>query len=152
MWQFLLQRLIQRNPEKIKNWLLIKDFQILSHHHETWSKRPPHWFIILTKFYDDCSKIVDILLIVNFWSCPDIFWISLYALKHMLKSHLTRPQNWKKKSKILNYQFISAILSCSCVAPEPTTQRFLLMSSANPTLGHKAPSGVKLKPGLRTLY
>ena len=60
----------KKKPDKIKNWLLIKNLQFLSYHHETWSKRLANELVFLTKFYDDSSKIVDFSLIVNFLSFP----------------------------------------------------------------------------------
>ena len=37
----------------------IQNLQFLSYHHETRSKGPPQEIVILTKFHDDSSKIVD---------------------------------------------------------------------------------------------
>ena len=37
----------------------------MSYRHETWSKGPPQWYVILTKFHDNSSKIVDFLLEVR---------------------------------------------------------------------------------------
>ena len=57
----------------IKNWLPIKNLQFLIYFNETWSNGPPQWLVSLTTFRDDSSKIVDFLLVVNFWSCPGFF-------------------------------------------------------------------------------
>ena len=54
----------------IEIWPIKKNLQFLSYHHETWSKRPPLGLVILTKFHDDSSKIVDFLLLVKFLSFP----------------------------------------------------------------------------------
>ena len=45
-----------------------KNLQSLSCHYETWSKRQSIEVVLLTKFHEDSSKIVDFLLEVNFWS------------------------------------------------------------------------------------
>ena len=49
--------------------------------------KPLHWLVILTKFYDDSSKIVDFLLLVTFWSCPVFYGAvsSPFSLCHALK-------------------------------------------------------------------
>ena len=38
--------------------------------YETWWKLSPHELIIFTKFHEDRTKIVDFLLMANFWKCP----------------------------------------------------------------------------------
>ena len=52
------------------------DIQLLSDHHETWSKGQPLWLVILTKFRDYSSKIVDFLLVVKFLDIP-VFYESV---------------------------------------------------------------------------
>ena len=54
-----------------------KNPQFLSYHHETWPKKPPQQYVILTKFHDDSTKIVDFLLIVNFRPCPVFLSVSM---------------------------------------------------------------------------
>ena len=41
--------------------LLLKNPQFLRNHYETWSKCGTHELLILTKFRNDCVKIVDFL-------------------------------------------------------------------------------------------
>ena len=71
----------KKKPYKIKNCLLIKNEQFLRYHHETWSKGPPHWFVILTKFHDDSSKIVDFFVNSQVLILSGYFWIRLYLQK-----------------------------------------------------------------------
>ena len=53
-----------------KNWLLLKNPQVLFYSHETWWKWLSHVMIIFTKFHEYRTKIVDFLLRANFWKCP----------------------------------------------------------------------------------
>ena len=57
-----------------------KNLQFLSYHYETWSKRQPHWLVILTRFRDDSYKIVDSLLPIKFLDSPDFMNQSLIAI------------------------------------------------------------------------
>ena len=45
----------------------------MSYPHETWWKWLPHEVIIFTKFHEDRTKIMDFLLMANFWKCPVSF-------------------------------------------------------------------------------
>ena len=47
-------------------------------HNETWRKSLTHEVIIFTKFHKDWTKIVDFLLMANFWKCPVFFCFRLY--------------------------------------------------------------------------
>ena len=47
-------------------------------------QKPLHWLVILTKFRDDSSKIVDFLLLVKFLSFPVFLDQSLWPLKNDL--------------------------------------------------------------------
>ena len=58
-----------------KNWPLVKNPHLLSNTHETWSKWLPQEMIIFAKFYEDWTKIVDILLTANF--CKSAVFILL---------------------------------------------------------------------------
>ena len=49
-----------------KIWSITKNLQFLSYHFETWSKRRAIEVVLLTKFHDDSSKIVDFLKIFCF--------------------------------------------------------------------------------------
>ena len=53
-----------------KIWLIIKNLQFLSYHHETWSKWCVNEVVLLTKFHNDSSKIVDFWLVVKFLDLP----------------------------------------------------------------------------------
>ena len=50
----------------------------MSNFFKTWSKWLPYEVIIFTKFHKDWTKIVDFLLMANFWKCP-FFCVRLYA-------------------------------------------------------------------------
>ena len=63
----------QKKRETSKSWPLIKNPQFLSNPYETWWKWLPHEAIIFTKFHEDGTKIVDFLLLANFWKCPVFF-------------------------------------------------------------------------------
>ena len=56
-----------------------KNPQFLSYPHETWWKWLPHEVIILTKFYEDRTKIVDFLLMANYWVCSNFFLQTLFS-------------------------------------------------------------------------
>ena len=62
-----------KKRDTFKNWPLIKNLQFLSNPHETWWKLSSHEVIIFTKFHEDRTKIVDFLLMANFWKCPVFF-------------------------------------------------------------------------------
>ena len=63
------QSLGKKKRHTFKNWSLIKNQQFLSYPDETWLKWSTHEVIIFTKFHQDRTKIVDSLLITNFWKC-----------------------------------------------------------------------------------
>ena len=48
--------------------LLLKNPQFLPNDYETRSKLSTHEYLILTKFYNHWVKIVDSLLLANFWA------------------------------------------------------------------------------------
>ena len=50
-----------------KNMLLLKNTQFLRNHNETWSNCGTHELLILTKFRNDFTKIVDFLIKAYFW-------------------------------------------------------------------------------------
>ena len=81
-----------------KIWLLIKNQQFLSYHYETLSKGPPNWPVTLTKFHDDSSKILDFLLMYNFWTCPFFWSVSMSNFipfwRKMLKFFIIWKQSW----------------------------------------------------------
>ena len=54
-----------------KKLLIAKNLQFLSYTHETWSKWLPLELVILTKFHEYRTKIVDFLLIETFLASPD---------------------------------------------------------------------------------
>ena len=60
----------KKKQHTFKNWPIIKNPQFLSYPHEIWWKWLPHEVIIFTKFHEDRTKIVDFLLMANFWKCP----------------------------------------------------------------------------------
>merc|ERR1712020_299721 len=62
-----------KKQDTSQNWPLVKNPQFLSYPHETWSKLLPHEVIILTKFHEDRTKIVDFLLMSNFGTCLVFF-------------------------------------------------------------------------------
>ena len=64
---------VKKKLHTSKNWLLIKVPQFLPNLYDTWSKLSPHELIILTKFHKDWAKIMEFLLIVNFWMCAGFF-------------------------------------------------------------------------------
>ena len=65
-----------------------------------------------------------------FWGAKIFMWQFLsYDLKHMLKSSLMRPWYWKFFEKRLNFEWVMAILGCSCITPQPIDSHFLLMST-----------------------
>ena len=47
--------------------LLLKNTQFLRNHYETWSNCGTHELLILTKFRNDFTKIVDFLIKAYFW-------------------------------------------------------------------------------------
>ena len=51
----------------LKNWPLVKNPQFSSYPHETWWKWLPQEIIVFTNFHEDWTKIVDFLLMANFW-------------------------------------------------------------------------------------
>ena len=53
-----------------KNWPLVTNLQFLSNPHEIWLQWLPHEVINFPKFQEDWTKIVDFLLMANFWKCP----------------------------------------------------------------------------------
>ena len=57
----------QRKRDTFKNWPLIRNPKFYSYSHETCE------VIIFTKFHEYRTKIVDFLLLVNFWKCPVFF-------------------------------------------------------------------------------
>ena len=56
-----------KKPAQGQKLIINKKLQFLSYHHETWSKWLAIEGVLLTKFCDDGSKIVDFLSVVNFW-------------------------------------------------------------------------------------
>ena len=69
----------------LKNWPLVKNPQFLSNPHEILEKLLPHEVIIFTNFHKDWTKIVDFLLMTNFWTCP-IFLLGSYFYLHVCLS------------------------------------------------------------------
>ena len=63
-----------------------KNLQFLFNLHETWPKLLSCWLIILPKFRGDWIKIVDFLLMVNFWQCPIFFSQTLCIVSQIKKS------------------------------------------------------------------
>ena len=57
------QQNIETDSEKIgqdQKLTTNKNLQFLSYYHETWSKGPPEYFVILTNFHVDSSKIENV--------------------------------------------------------------------------------------------
>ena len=69
----------EKKRDTFKNWQSIKNPQSLSNLHKTWWKWLPHDAIISTKLHKDWTKIVDFLLMANFWMCP-VFLLRPYYL------------------------------------------------------------------------
>ena len=98
------QRVSQKKVYKLKYWLLIKNPQFLHDHHQTWAILRTHEVVILTKFHEDRAKIVDFLLIANFWAST-IFYCSHFsfifkdlngeALLNVLFKNIDRFQKYK---------------------------------------------------------
>ena len=68
-----------KKPDKIKNWLLLKDLQFLSYHHETLSKWQANEVVFSTKFHNGTSKIVEffniqILILSVFYGPMSSMW------------------------------------------------------------------------------
>ena len=59
----------KKNLHTLKNWPLIKDQQFCNNSHRTLRNLLPHEVTIFIKFHEDWSKIVDFLLMSNFWTC-----------------------------------------------------------------------------------
>ena len=95
----------------LKNWLLIKDPRFLSNAYETWRKRLSREAIIFTKFNDDWTKILDFLLLANFWMFAvfftqtlDFFWDAIRISK--------RRQNSSNRSWTRRYTKIWCLQVC----------------------------------------
>ena len=88
----------KRQTRQGQNNLQMKSLQFLGYHHETWSKGPLHRFVILTKFHDDSSKIVDFLLMDNFLTCLFFWSVSMSNFipfwRKMLKFFIIWKQSW----------------------------------------------------------
>ena len=81
----------------------------MSYHYETLSKRQPQWLVILTKFHDGSSKIVDFLLVVNFWLCPGFFEsVSIRHPHSTLFSHTARMTLVSTSDQVLEPSQINA--------------------------------------------
>ena len=52
--------------------LLLKNTQFLRNHYEPWSNCGTHELLILTKFRNDFTKIVDFLIKAYFWASLDL--------------------------------------------------------------------------------
>ena len=59
-----------KKRDTFKYWPLIKNPQFLSYPYETWWKLLTLDVITFTKFHEVRTKIVDFLLMANFWKCP----------------------------------------------------------------------------------
>ena len=76
--------------------------------HETLWKWLPYEVMIFTKFHEDTTKIVDFLLVANFWVCPIFFphilelilqfslWFQMiwYSILCILRDAQTKWNNW----------------------------------------------------------
>ena len=62
-----------KKRDTLKNWPLIKNPHFLCYLHETLWKWLTCEMIFFTKFHDDRTKSVDLLLVANFWTCLIFF-------------------------------------------------------------------------------
>ena len=102
----------QKKQDTFKNWPLIKNPQFLSNLHETWWKWLSHEAIIFTKFHKDWTKIMDFLLMANFWTCPVFFaqnlptlmlWWSFFSWI-MLNCNITQKRGKKSQNGYFDAQ------------------------------------------------
>ena len=77
-----------------------KNPQFLSNPYETWWKWLPHEVIIFTKFHKDWTKIVDFLLMANFWTC-EVFSCSDFRLNHHFR--MNKSNTWNQRLKWFIY-------------------------------------------------
>ena len=57
---------MQKNPNWLKIWIIVKNPQFLSNQADIQAILPTHELVNLTKFHDDWPKIVDFLLLAKF--------------------------------------------------------------------------------------
>ena len=85
--------------EKAPKVAISKNLQFWSNQVDILSILPNHKLIILTKFHKDRAKIVDFLVIANFWTCKHFFSSVLKWNYYWVRKTLVTFQNFFDFSK-----------------------------------------------------